>query len=201
MHPSGYSFNLKKHAVSGTYTLAGLDPHATCCHNPCIVSGGSKPEICKSMEYASKTCNGFVGGFANDKKKQQEIFDKIGQRLGEDVFSNHITLETVISLCCPGNECDAAWNKWLTGIEDCFCTIAFAIKRHYKASWGKDWQTHFHVEVVNGTLGNELLIVTAGQDRRKDLQVAFKLQMEYDNSVFTVARFQIPERCRISQCG
>ena len=68
---------------------------------------------------------------------------------------------------CPNDECNAAWNKWLTGIEDRFWTIAFVIKGHYKASCGKDWQSHFHVEVVKGTQGNELLIDSAGRDRRK----------------------------------
>uniref|UniRef100_A0A7S4CIY2 PPi-type phosphoenolpyruvate carboxykinase lobe 2 domain-containing protein n=1 Tax=Eutreptiella gymnastica TaxID=73025 RepID=A0A7S4CIY2_9EUGL len=209
MHPSGYSIHLEKHAVSGTYTLVGLDPRATFCHKPCTVSGGGKSEISKSMEYAMKTCNVFVGDFANDKKKLQEIFDKISKRLGEDVFSNNVTLGTVIYLCCPGDEWDAAWNKWLSGIEDRIWTIAFAIKRHYKASWGKDWQSHFHVDVVNGTQGNELLIDSAGRDRRKllsrflrmgldtegawrtftlrqDFQAAFKVQMEDDISASTV---------------
>ena len=87
--------------MSGTYTLVGLEPHATCWHKPCTVSRGGKSEISKSMQYAMKTCNVFVGGFANDKKKMQEMFDKISKRLGEDVFNKHITPGTVINLCCP----------------------------------------------------------------------------------------------------
>ena len=75
----------------------------------------------------------------------------------------------------------------MTGIENRFWTIAFVIKGHYKASWGKDWQSHVHVEVVNGTQGNELRIDSAGRDRRKYSLVAFKLQMEDDSFAFTVA--------------
>ena len=58
----------------------------------------------------------------------------------------------------PGNEWHAAWNQWLSSNEDRLCTIAFASKCHCKASWGKDLQSHFHLDVVNGTQGNKLLI-------------------------------------------
>ena len=34
---------------------------------------------------------------------------------------------------CLDGECNTAWKKWLTGIEDSFWNIAFVIKRHYKA--------------------------------------------------------------------
>ena len=75
----------------------------------------------------------------------------------------------------------------MTGIEERFWTIAFIIKGRYKVQWGKEWQSHFRVEGADGTQGKELLIDSAGRDRRNYSQVAFKLQMVEDSSAFTVA--------------
>ena len=148
------------------------------------MSVGGKSEISKSMEYARTTCNVFVGGFANDNKTCRRTSTKSANAWAK--LSSATTSHWGPS-SCPEDECNAAWNKWLTGIEEQFWTIASVITGHYKVSWGKEWQSHFHVEGADGTQGKELLIDSAGRDRRKYSQVAFKMQMEDDSSAFTVA--------------
>ena len=69
-HPSGYSIPLEKHAAcvarSPLLALTHI-PHAATRLAQC--QWERKSEISKKMEYASKTCNVFVGGFANDNKR------------------------------------------------------------------------------------------------------------------------------------
>jgi len=82
--------------------------------------------------------------------------------------------------------------------------LVFVVKRYYKPAWGKDWLSHFSVDIVNGTPGNELkcdnkkLVTTylrVGFDAdgawrtfglRKDFHPAVKVQMEDDISASTV---------------
>ena len=48
------------------------------------------------------------------------------------------------------------YNDWLEGIPQHIKELVFVVKRYYKPEWGKDWRSHFSVDIINGTPGNEL---------------------------------------------
>src|SRR5688572_29886039 len=51
---------------------------------------------------------------------------------------------------------DLEYNEWLESIPQHIKELVFVAKRYYKPEWGKDWRSHFSVDIINGTPGNEL---------------------------------------------
>ena len=66
------------------------------------------------------------------------------------------SLGSVIKLLTPDNhEFTPAYNAWLETIPQYIKELVFVVKRFHKPAWG-DTGSHFTVDIVNGTPGNEL---------------------------------------------
>ena len=63
----------------------------------------------------------------------------------------------MIKLLTPAmREYRLEYNDWLESIPQHIKELVFVAKRYYKPEWGKDWRSHFSVDIINGTPGNEL---------------------------------------------
>ena len=89
--------------------------------------------------------------------------------------------------------------------------LVFAIKRFHQPEWGDDWESHFGVDFVNGSLGHELKLhdrklvgtylrvgyTPANHWRlfkvRQDFAAAFKVQTEDDITASTVVPATSPD--------
>ena len=113
--------------------------------------------------------------FVGDAEKDFELVDFIVKRDYSDRFlpkfrshysADRITrpllsparsLGSVIKLLTPSPlEYTAEYNDWLRKIPKHVLALVFIIKRFYKPEWNDNWQTHFGVDIVNGTAGHEL---------------------------------------------
>lgn len=215
IYPNGFVVHMERHPHAPSWRLVGTYPEGTFCHKPSTVSGGGKSEISKSISGAIISGAIFIENFDKDMRIVADIFNydysnrfRDPARNGIDqrpLLSEKRTLGSVIKLLTPSvtQYCDQ-YNHWLQQIPQHIWAIALMIKRFYKTEWGKDWQRHFSVDVVNGYPGNELkyhgrkLIASylrIGFDStgawrvfkvRQDFMASCKVQMEDDITASTV---------------
>lgn len=208
VRPSGYKVHLDRPPAHTTWNLVGTVAEGTLCHKPCTVSGGGKSEISKAISDAILPGPVFVADFDRDMNRVQELFDHPYHerfadpaKRGTDmrpILSYERSLGSVIKLLTPSSEYSAEFNDWLRVIPQYLKEIVFVVKRHARSEWGDDWRSHFSVDIINGTPGNELKCdnrkLTASYLRvgfqddgswrvfglREDFHPAAKIQMEDD---------------------
>ncbi|MCF3651424.1 hypothetical protein [Synoicihabitans lomoniglobus] len=166
VRPSGYKVQLERPPGHKTWNLVGTVPEPTLCHKPCTVSGGGKSEISKAISDAILPGPVFVADFDRDMNRVQELLDHPyeerfvdREKRGKDsrpVLSPERSLGSVIKLLTPSSEYTAEFNDWLGVIPQYIKEIVFVVKRHFRSEWGEDWRSHFSVDIINGTPGNEL---------------------------------------------
>ncbi|WRQ86100.1 hypothetical protein K1X11_014895 [Actomonas aquatica] len=223
VRPSGYKVELEQPPGQTTWNLVGTVAEGTLCHKPCTVSGGGKSEISKAISDAILPGTVFVADFERDMKRVQELLDHPYHerfadpaRRGKDhrpILSPERSLGSVIKLLTPSNDFSEEFNDWLKVIPQYLKEIVFVVKRYYQADWGDDWRSHFSVDIINGTPGNELkcdnrklsasyLRVGFRDDGswrvfglREDFHPAAKVQMEDDiTASVVVPADQLPDR-------
>jgi hypothetical protein len=104
----------------------------------------------------------------------------------------------VIKLFTPASDYSDEYNGWLASIPQRIKDLIYIIKRNYDQAWNGDWRSHFSVDRINGTPGNELkfenrklqsFYLRVGHDQdhswrifqlRKDFAAAQKVQFEDD---------------------
>ncbi len=207
IRPSGYKVHMEKPASGRTWRLIGTVAEGLLCHKPCTVSGGGKSEISKPITDAIIQGPIFVADFKNDFDMVAELLkhdysDRFKDKTKADkreILSPERSLGSVIKLLSPASrDYTEEYNKWLISVPQHIKELVFVVKRYYKPDWGADWRSHFSVDIINGTPGNELkcdgrkLVTnylrvgyeTDGSWRtfglRKDFQPAFKIQAEDD---------------------
>jgi hypothetical protein len=155
IHPSGYKIRMAKHRSAPSWRLIGTVPEGAFCHKPCTVSGGGKSEISKSLVDAVLPGSFYVGSFEDDMAMVQAIFDRdYGAR---PILSPDRSLGSVVKLLTPSpEEFTPEYNEWLESIPNHVRALVFVIKRFYRQEWGKDWRSHFSVDIINGAPGHEL---------------------------------------------
>ena len=166
VRPSGYKVRMEKPpGVNRSWRLVGIAAEGLMCHKPCTVSGGGKSEISKPITDAILTGPVFVANLKSDF----EIVEKLIHRDYSDRFLNKTkkdsrtvlaaerSLGSVIKLLTPDTrEFNPAYNAWVETIPQYIKELVFVVKRYYKPAWGDDWRSHFSVDIINGTPGNEL---------------------------------------------
>ena len=210
VRPSGYQIRMEKPPGHGRqWRLVGTVAEGTFCHKPSTVSGGGKSEISKPITDAILTGSIFVADFKKDFERVAELIDRdYSDRFADKtktdqraVLSPERSLGSVIKLLTPDeHDYTPEYNAWLASVLQHVKELVFVVKRYYKPAWGKDWLSHFSVDIVNGTPGNELkcdnrkLVTTClrvgfeadGSWRtfglRKDFHPSVKIQMEDDIS-------------------
>ncbi len=170
LHPTGYKVRLEKHPAAPSWRLVGTVPEGTFCHKPCTVSGGGKSEISKSLTDTLLYGPVYTADFEKDLALAEEIIEKsyadcLRPELARDhmkdpgrpVLSPERSLGSVIKLLTPNRALYTdAHNAWLETLPNHVRAIVFVVKRFYDASWGRDWKSHFAVDIVNGAPGHEL---------------------------------------------
>lgn len=166
VRPSGYKVHLDRPPAHNSWNLVGTVAEGTLCHKPCTVSGGGKSEISKAISDAILPGPVFVADFERDMNRVQELFDHPyserfadPDRRGVDkrpILSAERSLGSVIKLLTPSSEYSEEFNDWLRVIPQYLKEIVFVVKRYYRPEWGDDWRSHFSVDIINGTPGNEL---------------------------------------------
>ncbi len=171
MTPAGYKVRMEKHPNAPSWRIIGTGAEGTFCHKPNTVSGGGKSEISKSLVDYMQYGSVFVADITSDLNRVQEIADrKYEDRWTPEMmakqnyaiypsrplFSPLRSLGSVIKLLTPSEEYTDGYNDWLRSIPDHIYAQVFIIKRFYDPAWGKDWRSHFTVDVVNGSPGHEL---------------------------------------------
>lgn len=208
VRPSGYKVNLEQPPGHNSWALVGTAAEGTLCHKPCTVSGGGKSEISKAISDAILPGSVFVADFEADMARVQELLEHdCSTRFADPVtrgpdhrpiLSAERSLGSVIKLLTPSADYTDEYNAWLRSIPQYVKELVFVVKRHYRAEWGSDWRSHFSVDIINGTPGNELKFanrkLTASYLRvgfqddgswrvfglREDFHPAAKVQMEDD---------------------
>lgn len=166
VRPSGYKIRLEKPPGHSSWALVGITAEGTLCHKPCTVSGGGKSEISKAISDAILPGSVYIADFAKDMKRVAEILNKdCSDRFADPVkrgsdqrsiLSEKRSLGSVIKLLTPSADYTDEFNAWLDSVPNYIMELVFVVKRHYRAEWGDDWLSHFSVDIINGTPGNEL---------------------------------------------
>jgi hypothetical protein len=208
VRPSGYKVHMEKPPGDRAWRLIGTVSEGTLCHKPCTVSGGGKSEISKPVTDAILQGPVFVADFPREfemvskmiRRDYSDRFAEEGRRKSDSrpVLSAERSLGSVIKLLTPSSQYTREYNDWLRSIPQYIKELLFVVKRFNKPEWAGDWRSHFSVNSVNGTPGNELkcdnrrlvsnyLRVGFEQDGswrtfglRKDFHPAVKVQTEDD---------------------
>jgi hypothetical protein len=209
VRPSGYRVRMEQPPGGRAWRLIGTMAEGTLCHKPCTVSGGGKSEISKSITDAILQGPVFVANFEKDFAQVQRLLRrdysnrfKDPKRKGKDkrgILGADRSLGSVIKLFTTSeSDYTKEFNKWLESLPQNILELLFVVKRFYKPEWGEDWLSHFTVDIINGTPGNELKcdgrklvsnFLRVGYDEngawrvfglRKDFHPAAKLQTEDD---------------------
>lgn len=209
VRPSGYKVQMERIPGTKNWRLVGTVGEGVFCHKPSTVSGGGKSEISKSISDSILQGPVFVTDFKKDFEMVADLLQRNYANRFKDpaknnqdsrpILSAERSIGSVIKLLTPASrEYSAEYNAWLRGIPQHVKEIVFVVKRFYKPEWGDDWRSHFSVDVINGTPGNELKfqnrkLVTSyvrvgyepdGSWRtfglRTDFHPAAKIQMEDD---------------------
>ncbi len=206
--PNGLKVEMKKHVEGSKWRIIGTMPEGTLCHKPCTVSGGGKSEISKSIQDAMIDGPVIVADAHQDFDEVDAILKKdyskrwrkpfASPRPSRPILSPERSLGSVIKLFTPSLDYSDAFNAWLISVPQLIKDLIYILKRHYKQSWGDDWRSHFSVDRINGTPGNELKFegtklqayyLRVGNDKenswrifqlRKDFAAAQKVQFEDD---------------------
>ncbi len=213
--PNGYRLRIEKPRGSLGWRLVGTNAETTFCHKPCTVSGGGKSEISKPISDAILSGPVFVADIDKDFDAVETILARDYSkrfrdtaRHGSDtrsILSTKRSLGSVIKLLTPSDrDYSVEHNQWLATIPPHVKEIVFILKRFHKPEWGDNWREHFSVDVIDGSLANELrlegrklssnfLRVGFSSDDswrtfslRKDFHPADKIQMEDDISASVV---------------
>ncbi len=207
IRPSGYKVEMVKPSGKRSWRLVGTVSEGTICHKPCTVSGGGKSEISKPLTDAVLYGPVFVADIKEDFDLVEELinrdysvrFNDGSKRDDRSILSSDRSLGSVIKLLTPSRrDYTDSYNEWIESIPKHVKEIVFVVKRYYREEWGADWRSHFSVDIINGTPGNELkcdnrkLVTTylrVGFDEkgnwrtfglRKDFQPAVKSSLEDD---------------------
>jgi hypothetical protein len=166
VRPSGYKVRMEKPpGVNRSWRLVGIAAEGLMCHKPCTVSGGGKSEISKPITDAILTGPVFVANLKSDfeiveKLIHRDYSDRFLDKTKKDsraVLAAERSLGSVIKLLTPDTrEFNPAYNAWVETIPQYIKELVFVVKRYYKPAWGDDWRSHFSVDIINGTPGNEL---------------------------------------------
>ncbi|QDU03499.1 hypothetical protein V6x_32190 [Gimesia chilikensis] len=170
MAPSGYHLRMEKHPAAPSWRIVGTTGEGIFCHKPCTVSGGGKSEISKSIQDYMLYGPVFVSNYEKDMEAVREIIEKDYSdrwleplpeghpdlKPSRGILDLHRSLGSVIKLLTPSPAYTPEFNEWLNSIPDHILALVFIIKRIYWPSWGEDWDSHFGVDIVNGTHGHEL---------------------------------------------
>jgi hypothetical protein len=165
VRPSGYKIRMEKPGGNRAWRLVGTAAEGLMCHKPCTVSGGGKSEISKPITDAILTGPVFVADLKRDFALVEELIhrDYSGRFLDKakkdsrTVLAAERSLGSVIKLLTPDTrEFNPAYNAWVETIPQYIKELVFVVKRYYKPAWGDDWRSHFSVDIINGTPGNEL---------------------------------------------
>ncbi|MGA2028510.1 MAG: hypothetical protein ABSG87_00340 [Verrucomicrobiota bacterium] len=166
VRPSGYKVRMEKPpGVNRSWRLVGIAAEGLMCHKPCTVSGGGKSEISKPITDAILTGPVFVANLKKDFDLVEELIhrdysDRFLDKTKKDsraVLAAERSLGSVIKLLTPDTrEFNPAYNTWVETIPQYIKELVFVVKRYYKPAWGDDWRSHFSVDIINGTPGNEL---------------------------------------------
>ncbi len=214
LYPNGYMMNMEKKFGGRYWRLIGTVGEGTVCHKPSTVSGGGKSEISKPLANAIITGPIFTADFDKDLDLVDEILNKdFGNRFkvpfakkqqSRSILSAQRSLGSVIKLFTPLPEYSDDYNAWIKNIPSYIKELVLIVKRFYKPQWGKDWRSHFSVDIINGLPGYELkyhgtpmvanyLRVGLEKDGswrlyqlRPDFNSATKLQIEDDISASVV---------------
>lgn len=164
--PNGSKFRMEKYSGAANYRLIEVYGDGLFCHKPCTVSGGGKSEISKSIQDAIIGGSFFVNDFENDFKKVEEIINYDYSRrfkgietaipFSREFLNSNRSMGSVIKLLTPSVEFTDEYNDWLKSFPQYIKGIAFIVKRFYKTEWGNNWKSHFSVDILNGSYGNEL---------------------------------------------
>ncbi|MFA6806827.1 MAG: hypothetical protein WCR29_05350, partial [Bacteroidales bacterium] len=164
--PNGSKFRMEKYSGAANYRLIEVYGDGTFCHKPCTVSGGGKSEISKSIQDAIIIGSFFVNDFDSDINKVDAIinYDYSTRFKGIDspipfsrsFLSSKRSMGSVIKLLNASSLYTDEYNEWILSIPQSIKGIAFIVKRFYKTEWNGDWKSHFSVDILNGTNGNEL---------------------------------------------
>ena len=165
VRPSGYKVRMEKPAENRSWRLVGTAAEGLMCHKPCTVSGGGKSEISKPITDAILTGPVFVADLKRDFDQVEDLVhrDYSGRLLDRakkdprEILAAERSLGSVIKLLTPDTrEFSPAYNEWVETIPQYIKELVFVVKRYYKPAWGNDWRSHFTVDIINGTPGNEL---------------------------------------------
>jgi len=206
--PSGFRVHLEKQPYGSAWRLVGSRPRGTLCHKPCTVSGGGKSEISKSIAHALLNGPVYVRDFKEDMDKVAEIFARDfshvyksrlpDARSSRPILSPDRTMGSVIRLFTTSPDYTDQHNEWIRNLPQSTRQLLFTVKRYYRPEWGDNWREHFTVDLIDGSLGNELKLdseplisnyLRVGHDRdgawriyrlRPDFCPAEKVQVEDD---------------------
>jgi hypothetical protein len=171
MTPSGFKIRMEKHPGAPSWRIIGTVGSGTHCHKPCTVSGGGKSEISKSLRDYMIYGPIFVSDIEKDLDVVQQMVDyDYSKRWRPDcnvkpdyaktpsrpILGPQRSLGSVIKLLTPSTDYTDEYNAWLESLPNYIYPILFIIKRFYKPEWGKDWRSHFGVDIINGFAGHEL---------------------------------------------
>eukprot|EP00761_Pharyngomonas_kirbyi_P014503 gb/GECH01014533.1/.p1 GENE.gb/GECH01014533.1/~~gb/GECH01014533.1/.p1 ORF type:complete len:1166 (+),score=281.23 gb/GECH01014533.1/:1-3498(+) len=224
MMPNGYVVYLHR-KTDDDWCLVGMPAEPVYIHKPCTVSGGGKSELSKSISDSIVHRRFYVKDFEKDMDRVEELINYDysnrfapgkGYKDSRSILSSDRSLGSVIKLLNPSpSEFTDEYNKFLDNIPYNIKALVFLVKAKYKPEWGNDWRRQFSVEIVNGTLGNELkyhdrnviasyLRVGFNKDHqwrifklRQDFFPAFKVQQEDDISAsVTVPSASVPHTLR-----
>jgi len=168
VHPSGYRVRMERHRGSGAWRLVGTAAEGLFCHKPCTVSGGGKSEISKSLWNHCHFAPVVVGDYEADMARVREIIGRCyGDRFRDPARRSGLasrpllslarSLGSVIALLSPSPDYTDEYNAWVRGIPERIKALVYLVKRFYLPEWGSDWESHFGVDVMNGTTGNLFL--------------------------------------------
>ena len=168
VHPSGYQVRMERHRGSRAWRLIGTAPEGLFCHKPCTVSGGGKSEISKSLWNQCHFAPVVVGDYEADLARVREIIGRCyGDRFRDParrsgaasrpLLALDRSLGSVIALLSPSPDYTDDYNAWIRGIPERIKALVYLVKRFYLPEWGEDWESHFGVDVMNGTTGNLFL--------------------------------------------
>ena len=169
IYPNGFKIHVAKNP-NACWNLVGTLAEATYCHKPSTVSGGGKSEISKSLTDAVVYGPVFISEFEKDMDWVDRIisrdykgcflpkFAPFNSDPSRPILSEERTLGSVIKLLTPDDIYTDEHLSFINDIPKRICAVVFAIKQHYKPEWGKEWRSHFSVDITNGELGHELKV-------------------------------------------
>ncbi len=165
--PWGTKIRLEKQPGGTSWRLIASRADGILCHKPCTVSGGGKSESSKSLGSIILRGPIFVADYHRDIERVAEIlrrdFSDIyrkrhhsSDRARRPILSKERSLGSVIKLLTPSTEYTDEHNAWLHELPETIRQLLVTVKRYYRPEWGDEWQSHFTVDRINGTLGHEL---------------------------------------------